>query len=62
MTDRLARARRRLEIVQYFQENGAVATAEKFGINRARVYQILHFMTKVRQPKQSRLEDDACTK
>ena len=62
MTDRLARARRRLEIVQYFQENGAVKTAEQFGINRARVYQILHFMTRVRQPKPSRLKDDACTK
>jgi hypothetical protein len=45
------RARRRIAIVEHFNQFGAPATIEKFKISRQRLYKIIEFQTQVAKPK-----------
>jgi len=49
--DPIEAARRRAAIVAYYRENGAPATAEKYGISRARVYQVIERMKRSQRRK-----------
>ena len=49
--DPIEAARRRAAIVAYYQANGAPATAEKYGISRARVYQVIERMKQGKRRK-----------